>query len=289
MKLYQLSTYIRSPEAPPIWCEHISGRIRREPLHTHNCFEIMYIRSGAACCRLNDRLYPVTRGDMYIFAPGDRHAFSIAGELSFDNLLFSADLFSPEDTEELQKNRIFTVWSIPGDCPEKKLSVNIAFANELDNAFDELTFECSHQQPGDKILLKALLIRLLCMAMRQGNISGKKVEKNNALQLSSLFDFIARHFSEELTLAKLAAAAKVSPNYLNEFMQRNIGQGAMEYLSRYRVEEACNALEHTGKTIAEIAIATGFYDSSHLIRVFRQHIGITPGEYRKQIKIHTGN
>ena len=129
MKLYKISTYLRSKNAIPVWSEHISGRIRREAIHTHNCFEIMYIRSGSACCRLNDRLYPATRGDLYVFAPGDVHAFSISGELSFDNLLFSMELFSNEELEELQKNRIFKAWSIPGDCPEKKLSVSISSAS----------------------------------------------------------------------------------------------------------------------------------------------------------------
>lgn len=287
MKLYKISTYLRSKNAIPVWSEHISGRIRREAIHTHNCFEIMYIRSGAACCRLNDRLYPATRGDLYVFAPGDVHAFSISGELSFDNLLFSMELFSNEELEELQKNRIFKAWSIPGDCPEKKLSVSISSAVELDNAFDELSSECQSSHPGNNTLIKALLIRLLSMAVRRGDFSAKKVVSGNALQLSSLFDFIAKHYSEELTLAKLAAAAKVSPNYLNEFMHRNIGQGAMEYLLRYRIEEVCNALEHTEKTIAEIAVSSGFYDTSHLIRVFRQHTGMTPGEYRKQLKLHS--
>lgn len=281
---YQISTYLPSPDALPVWAEHISGRIKRESNHTHDCFEIMYIRSGAACCQVNNRLYPVTRGDMYIFAPGDVHAFSISGELNFDNLLFSMELFSDAEIAELKKFRLFNSWSSPGDSPEKKLSVTPSDIGELDNAFDELIFECQKNHSGSDILLKALLIRLLCMACRKGDVSGDRVDPDNALQLSALFDFIAKHYAEDLSLAQLARAARVSPNYLNEFMRRNIGQGAMEYLLRYRIDEVRNLLEHSSATIAEIAVSTGFYDTSHLIRTFRRYIGMPPGSYRKQFR-----
>ena len=101
VKTYEIDTYLRRKDALPIWSEHIASRIRREPEHMHNCMEIMYIRSGAACCKVNRCLYPVTRGDFYVFAPGDVHAFSISGGLSFDNLLFSMELFSEAELKKL--------------------------------------------------------------------------------------------------------------------------------------------------------------------------------------------
>lgn len=283
MLLYKISTYLRSENAVPIWSEYIKNRVKPEAIHTHNCIEIMHIRSGAACCRANDRIYPVTRGDIYVFAPDDIHAFSISGQLTFDNLLFSPELFSPEEIAELQENKIFNAWCTPGNFPEKKLSLPITSAEEFDHAFDELNFECERKNSPNKLLLKALLTRLLCMIFRKGISSGKQSPPATALQLSSLFDYIANNYSSELTLEKLAAAAKVSPGYLNEFMHRTIGQGAMEYLLRYRVEQAQNALEHTNKSIAEIAVSSGFYDTSHLIRTFRNYTGMTPGQYRKQL------
>ena len=283
MKLYQIKTYLRSPDAPPIYAEQVVNRIRPEPFHTHNCVEIMYIRSGSACCRVNDRLYPVTRGDIYAFAPGDIHAFSISGQLTFDNLLFSLELFTEAEIAQLQEYKIFKHWSTAGDYPEKKLSLAISDVIEIDHAFDELGSEIQAAPLPDTILLKSLLVRLLYTIFRKGSVTGQRIEPSKALQLSRLFDFVANHYSEELTLGKLAAAAKVSPNYLNEFLHRTIGQGAIEYLLRYRVEKVCSDLEYSVKSIAEIAAASGFYDSSHLIRIFRQYTGMTPGQYRKQI------
>ncbi len=283
MKHYSIKTYLNPPDAPPVWVEHVGRRTRPEEPHTHDCMEIMYIRSGAACCSINDRHYPVLRGDFYVFAPGDRHEFSISGVLSYDTLLFSLELFQEEEKQLLLQNPIFQHWCTPGGPGGKKLSFPLAAAALLDEMFDELSLECSRQTPANPLLRKALFIRLLFFALEKGVPEGVSGTHND-LQLSALFNFIAEHYQEELSLARLAKAANVSVYYLNEFMHRTIGQGAMEYLTGYRVEQARRALENTGDTISQIAFSSGFYDASHFIRIFKKCTGITPGQYRKMLK-----
>lgn len=282
MKHYSIKNYLDPAEVPPIWLEHVKRRIKPEAPHTHDCMEFMYIRSGAACCYINNRHYPVLRGDLYVLAPGDTHEFSISGGLSHDTLLFSPELFSEDEKKILQRNPFYQHWCTPGDLKEKKLSFPLAAAAELDRMFNELAAECQRNTPCNPMLRKALLIRLLFFALEKG-IPGGVAGTHNDLQLSALFNFISEHYQEDISLARLAKAAGVSVNYLNEFMRRTIGQGAVEYLTRYRVEQARRALENTEDTIAQIAFATGFYDASHFTRVFKQCTGITPGKYRKML------
>ena len=279
MKLYHLDYYLRPEGTVPLWIECEKKRVKPEPPHSHNCMEIMHIRSGAACCRINERHYPAVRGDLYVFAPGDVHAFTISGHLTYDTLLFSASLFSEEEIKKLQENRIFASWCTPGDFKEKKLSIPPGDAGTLDNMCDELAAECRKTSPCNAMLRKALFIRLLFAALSKGGQGHP--ETSNDLQLSRLFDFILNHYQEELTLSRLARAAGVSPGYLNEFMHRNIGQGAMEYLIRFRVEQSRALLENTAQSIAEIGVACGFYDASHFIRTFSRITGMSPGRYRK--------
>lgn len=283
MKNYTIKDYITSENAPPVWVEHVKRRTRPEEAHTHDCMEIMYIRSGAACCCINNRHYPVLRGDFYVFAPGDTHEFSISGDLSHDTLLFSPDIFEEEEKSILLQNTVFKHWCTPGDLKEKKLSFPLAAAAELDVMFDELDSACQKAPAFSGMLRKALFTRLLLFALEKGTPEGLSGTHND-LQLSALFNFISEHYHEELTLLRLARAANVSVNYLNEFMQRNIGQGPIEYLTRYRVEQARRILENSRDTISQIAMDTGFYDASHFIRVFKQCTGITPGEYRKMLR-----
>lgn len=283
MKSYSIKSYVKNEDAPPVWVEHVKRRTKPEEAHTHDCMEIMYIRSGAACCYINDRHYPVLRGDFYVFAPGDTHEFSISGGLSHDTLLFTPGLFETGEWEMLRQNTVFKHWCTPGDLKEKKLSFPLAAAAELDTMFDELAAECLKNAPLSGMLRKALAVRLLLFALDKGTPEGLSGTHND-LQLSALFNFISEHYHEDLSLLHLARAANVSVNYLNEFMQRTIGQGPIEYLTRYRIEQARRILECSLDTISQIAINCGFYDASHFIRIFKKCTGITPGEYRKMLQ-----
>jgi AraC family transcriptional regulator len=47
------------------------------------------------------------------------------------------------------------------------------------------------------------------------------------------------------------------------------------------VDRACQHLRKDRLALKEIALLSGFSDQSHLNRVFRRYMNITPAEYRK--------
>jgi transcriptional regulator GlxA family with amidase domain len=54
------------------------------------------------------------------------------------------------------------------------------------------------------------------------------------------------------------------------------------YLTKVRVEIAADLVMHTDDSLADIAAASGFFDASHLSRVFLALKGKRPSEYRGQ-------
>jgi transcriptional regulator GlxA family with amidase domain len=58
----------------------------------------------------------------------------------------------------------------------------------------------------------------------------------------------------------------------------------MQYLRKIRVEKAAELLTHTAKTLDVVTEETGFGNKSHLAKVFKQMVGITPGQYREERK-----
>ena len=54
----------------------------------------------------------------------------------------------------------------------------------------------------------------------------------------------------------------------------------MEYLTKVRMEKAVQLLRNTDLTIEEIAKQIGYSNSSYFIKVFREWIGFSPGEFR---------
>jgi len=56
-----------------------------------------------------------------------------------------------------------------------------------------------------------------------------------------------------------------------------------KWLQKRRLEHAKYLLELTDKNINELAFETGFENTSHFIRIFRQTYGVTPLQFKKTI------
>ena len=68
---------------------------------------------------------------------------------------------------------------------------------------------------------------------------------------------------------------------------RAFRQAPYHFLSAFAVDcsptnvsDLCRLLESTDKLLSDIAVETGFWDQSHLTRIFKRERGTTPGEYR---------
>jgi len=91
---------------------------------------------------------------------------------------------------------------------------------------------------------------------------------------------LERHPDRFIPVAELAAAAGLSrPRWSLRFRQAT-GTTPAAYVLRWRIDRACAALRTGQGELADVARACGFADANHLCKVFRRHLGITPGSLR---------
>jgi AraC family transcriptional regulator len=87
-----------------------------------------------------------------------------------------------------------------------------------------------------------------------------------------------------LTVADVARRAGVHPVYLARCVRRWFGTGVGEEIRRLRIRSAAAAVAEKGRTVSNVAHASGFADEPHLCREFRRTVGTTPGRYRALVK-----
>lgn len=87
-------------------------------------------------------------------------------------------------------------------------------------------------------------------------------------------------FDQKPTVRALAAAAGVHPVYLSRAFRRHFGCAVTTYRRRLRVRAAAAELAATPTPAAQIALAVGFADQSHMCRDFQTELGISPGRLR---------
>ncbi|MGW6007826.1 AraC family transcriptional regulator [Streptomyces sp. NPDC055210] len=83
------------------------------------------------------------------------------------------------------------------------------------------------------------------------------------------------------TVAELADAAAVSRSTLAARFKSTVGQGPLEYLTRWRIELAAQQLREGSATLASIAHSVGYGSESALSVAFKRVLGMPPGDYRK--------
>src|SRR5579863_7969562 len=97
-------------------------------------------------------------------------------------------------------------------------------------------------------------------------------------------EYMEIHFTENISIARLAALVSLSPYYFARVFGRQTNVPPHAYLESIRIRKAQEFLD-CGHTPASAAISAGFVDQSHLTRRFRRFLGITPGEYVRRRKI----
>jgi AraC-like DNA-binding protein len=90
--------------------------------------------------------------------------------------------------------------------------------------------------------------------------------------------YLRSHYSESISLSGLAEIVDLSPFHLVRVFRNQVGVPPHEYQTQVRVANAQRMLLD-GRSIAEAAIETGFFDQSHLTRNFKRITGFTPGDY----------
>jgi AraC family transcriptional regulator len=94
-------------------------------------------------------------------------------------------------------------------------------------------------------------------------------------------EFLAAHFDKAFAMVELASACELSRSYFIKAFKESFGRTPQRWLTEYRISQVKQLLQRE-QPIAEIAIACGFADQSHMTRVFSEVAGETPGSYRRR-------
>jgi len=93
---------------------------------------------------------------------------------------------------------------------------------------------------------------------------------------------LAEHFREPLTVADVAAAARLHPNYAMTHFRKIVRTTVIDYLTRCRLAEGRRLLVTTDLPIAAVASDSGFASVSRFYSAFKNECGVPPAVYRRQ-------
>ena len=100
--------------------------------------------------------------------------------------------------------------------------------------------------------------------------------------LADTLDHLERHYADSVSPASLARLAGLPLTRFERLIKRIFRLTPSQLITQTRLAAASRLLRETGKPVADIAHACGFYDHSAFTRAFRSATGLTPTQFREQ-------
>lgn len=137
---------------------------------------------------------------------------------------------------------------------------------------------------GNALYLESLTTALGIHLLRHyGAFQPKIIADTSGLSSSKLRQAIAYihdHLDQDISLTAIATHLNMSPYHFSRWFKQSMGTPPYQYVIQQRIERAKGLLQRKDLSLANIALQCGFNSQSHLIRHFKQQIGVTPKQYR---------
>ena len=240
-------------------------------MHSHQEFEMNYIRSGSCVMEIGGILTSLKEGDCVLVSPGVPHYFMVGIKKGCSIVQLEYRLELPE--------KISDAFQFLRGQPE---SLQISGCRAVGGIMEEIC-RCFREEKPEMYMQPELefgfaqLFTAMAYVLAADNRN--HVDKNFSKQ-SRLLQHINRNYDSKLNIEELAVQFGLSSRSVRKYFEESLGMSCTEYVTMLRMEKAKEMLWNSDRSITDIAIAMGYSSSQYFSNVFKEYTGMTPGKFR---------
>lgn len=249
--------------------------------HFHPEIELTYIKSSFGKRYLGGKVTDYEPGDLVMVGPNVLHCWQSDNEpLSTQAqaivIQFRAD-FAGEgflQLPELVKIRHLFEMARAGLQISGNLKTVISAKMELIVASDGFT----------RLLLVMEILHLIANSeeiqlidSESGQIIASSFE---TARFQKVFAYLIENYHQEVNLKTVARIANLSPNAFCRYFKNVTRKTLVEIVTDFRINQACQLLRNSEKSVNEICFGCGFGNISYFNKTFKTITGHTPLKYR---------
>lgn len=253
--------------------------------HFHDMFEIYYSLTDNVHFFVNDVIYPVRKGTVFVFNNTDIHRSMSLDKSPYERFVIH---FTPVYIKELCTPETNLLDCFINRGPQ--FSYGVCLTPEQMDQFIALIrkaqFYNVNKVYGREIYQKIILgeILLFINSLYRNNIQSCTSKNNKEFQkILPILQHIQLNITENLSLDSLSKDFYINKYYLLNLFKKATGFTITEYIIKLRVIKACELLKK-GLPVQEVGEMVGFNNNSHFIRTFKNIVGQPPKQYTKQLK-----
>lgn len=231
------------------------------PERTINNHELVMVTEGRGFVQIEDDIIRVVPHMLFYFYPNKPHSLWL-GTPPF--MKFYAVHFSPEKDGGIKKLPIEDVM-LPG---------NYAV---LENLFKELIRARSIKEYLNEWKQDMLLSQILYNIMKDRH---QRLSPANVTRISAVLDYIHQNPAKSFTIEELCGVGQMQKSYLLSSFRTYTGYTPIQYVTLLKLEKSRDLLSEGTQPIKDIALTCGFSSEYYFSRLFRQHYGMPPRQFR---------
>ena len=241
--------------------------------HYRDMYIIHIVKSGIVTIETNQHRYTLSKNDVYLVRPYELTVQTAHKDFPCELYFFA---FNGDLAEEILNKTVFKNNNSFSSLKDETLYQKIIdYACELDGNLER------------NITTYKYLFDMLSYFDTPYIYESLQKHSDIPYQqkyVSSILEYIQSNYSKSIKISELATQLGLSRSQLYRIFKANKGISIEEYLIKVRVNAARSLLADTPFSCVSIASLVGYSHYATFFRIFKQHMGITPQEYRAKNK-----
>ncbi len=234
--------------------------------HTHHDFEILQVIEGELHVKTLTEDFILGPGEIALFNPDTFHTLYSVQSYCILLVIQADPSFCSSHYLAIQQIQFDTA-NVTSSLPfqEALEIIQVCFNLGYNYCCGGVGFEL--RCVSDLYRLFAYFVALVPSHLKKESENFHAKEKEQ--RLTRIINYIHQHYTEKLTLSKLAESENLSMTYLSHLFKNAINMSFQEYLNSLRFEHALLLLKKTDMNIIDICLESGFSDSKYLNKRLR--------------------
>lgn len=258
-----------------------AGRSFQIPVHWHDEFEIIYVKSGFLTVSISGENYIGKPGDAFVVSPGNLHFMgSQTGNVDYFTFLFplkyisfrTDDILDDKLLEPLNSGHLMISPEIEDTVKEQCEQLVEIYGAKKEESQSKITAQ---------IKTKIILLQFILELWKKGFIVENDTGGKNTVE-KEMVSYIQQNFTGKILLKEFGEQFHLSEKYISRYFKEHFHITISQYVTYLRLEHAKQLLQDTDIPVTEVAMQSGYQNVSYFIRSFKKTYGMSPLKYRNK-------
>lgn len=233
------------------------------PVHCDAQLQIVYPRNKEIVVTYDTEQYTLSPGEAILILPYHLCGFSYSSDMDCIILVFPREVTA--HFTDCYKNR----------CAQEVFSLDPAVIQYIDYLIDN--FEKNSNDFTDHAIFNAFAHQYI-QSHTQSNIKTPVPDF-----IPRVIEYINDHIENDIFLADIARATGINSRQLSKYFVETFGIKLCDFITNARTQRAIVLLNTTSLSITEISELCGFGSLRNFNRCFKNKVGFSPREFRKNL------